>query len=116
MNMYHYNSATGVTILSMWAYLIGLEETTMEESETTFWDLVLKYFVNSNGNYQGKTTQCLSERFEGIRRCCLRYQKILRGMNMDQEDANLTYAASAGREFKFTEAYEVIKGDVLNLY
>ncbi|KAI3897223.1 hypothetical protein MKX03_032414 [Papaver bracteatum] len=98
------------------AYLVGLEETTMEESETAFWDLVLKYFVNSNGNYQGRTAQCLSERFGGIRRCFLRYKKILRGLNMDQEVANLTYAASAGREFKFTEAYEIIKGDVLILY
>ncbi|KAI3902801.1 hypothetical protein MKW92_052984 [Papaver armeniacum] len=98
------------------AYLVGLEETTMEESETTFWDRVLQYFVNSNGNYQGRTTQCLSERFGGIRGCCLRYTKILRGLNMDQEAANLAYAASVGREFKFTEAYEIIKGDVLSLY
>ncbi|KAI3879069.1 hypothetical protein MKW92_045961 [Papaver armeniacum] len=80
-------------------YLVGLEETKMEERETTFCDRVLKYF-------------CLSERLGGIRGCCLRYKKILRGLNMDQEAANLAYAASVGREFKFTEAYEIIKGDV----
>ncbi|RZC66950.1 hypothetical protein C5167_010641 [Papaver somniferum] len=62
------------------AYLVGLEDTTMEESATAFWDRVLHYFVNSN------------------------------------EAAILAYAASVGREFKFMEAYEIIKGDVLSLY
>ncbi|RZC46939.1 hypothetical protein C5167_039902 [Papaver somniferum] len=94
----------------------GLEDTTMEESATAFWDRVLHYFVNSNGNYQGRAPECLAERFGGIRDCCLRYKKILRGLNMDQEAAILAYAASVGREFKFMEAYEIIKGDVLSLY
>ncbi|RZC63803.1 hypothetical protein C5167_025554 [Papaver somniferum] len=102
-------------VLNM-GYLVCLEETTMEESTSVFWDRVLQFFVSSNGNDQGRTTQCLSERFGDIRFCCSRYKKILRGFNMDHEAATFGYVASVGREFKFTEAYEIINGNVLGLY
>ncbi|KAI3870152.1 hypothetical protein MKW98_005965 [Papaver atlanticum] len=82
------------------AYLVFLEETTMEESEEAFWDRILQSFVNSNGNDQGRTTQCQSERFGDIR--C--------------KASILAYVASVGREFKFAEAYEIIKENVLGLY
>ncbi|KAI3947514.1 hypothetical protein MKW92_025574 [Papaver armeniacum] len=87
------------------AYLVCLEETTMEESTSAFLDRVLQFFVNLNGNDQGRTTQCLSERFGDIR-----------VFNMDQEAAIFAYAASVGREFKFMEAYEIINGNVWGLY
>ncbi|KAI3871089.1 hypothetical protein MKX03_028765 [Papaver bracteatum] len=98
------------------AYLVCLEETTMEESTTAFWDRVLQFFVNLNGNDQGRTPQCLSERFGDIRFCCLRYKKILMVFNMDQEAAIFAYAAYVGREFKFMEAYEIINGNVWGFY
>lgn len=44
------------------AYLVCLEERTMEESTSAFWDRFLQSFVNSNGNDQGRT-QCISETF-----------------------------------------------------
>ncbi|KAI3885881.1 hypothetical protein MKW92_034266 [Papaver armeniacum] len=80
------------------------------------WIAFFNFFVNLNGNDQGRTTQCLSRRFWDIRFCCLRYKKILRVFNMDQEAAIFAYAASVGREFKFMEAYEIINGNVWGLY
>ncbi|KAI3872971.1 hypothetical protein MKX03_008262 [Papaver bracteatum] len=86
------------------AYLVCLEETTMEESTAAFWDRVLQFFVN------------LNESFGDIRFCCLRYKKILMVFNMDQEAAIFAYAAYVGREFKFMEAYEIINGNVWGFY